>query len=70
MHPFKHLFLLLEHLNSSPVTAVQIKTLTNDDPVLLKVCNLVLTSRPTDRAELQLFMHHFDLLSVHDGCRA
>ena len=63
------MILLMDTLHSSPVSATQIKTWTNNDPVLARVKNLVLQGW-VDMTDVQLkpYQRHKDELSVHTGC--
>ena len=61
--------LLLDHLNTSPVTAAQIKTWTAQDPLLARVLRFIQEGWPsTCEKELQSFMSYHTELSVQDGC--
>ena len=60
---------LMEHLDSSPVTASQIQTLTNRDLLLTKVRQFVQHGWPhSTEPELKPFAVHKDELSIQDGC--
>ena len=63
------LVLLFETLNSTAITATDIKRMTDRDPVLSRVRDYVLRgwTNPTDTA-LQPFKQKFSELSVQDGC--
>ena len=61
--------LLLDMLNSLPVTATQIKQATDRDPVLSSVRTMLQTGWKTSADEaLQPFQQRQIELSVHDGC--
>ena len=61
--------LLMEALDSSVITASQIKTWTAKDPVLAKVKDMLLQGqRPPVTDEFKPFRSRFTELSVHDGC--
>ena len=63
--------LMLEFLNSTPVTANQVKHLTDRDPLLSQVRRLVLegnTVFPVDRDDIKPFARRATELSVQDGC--
>ena len=61
--------LLLEALQLSPITAAQIKTWTDHDPVLSQVRDLVLKGwTTTTNPELSPYQRRRDELSTHDGC--
>ena len=62
--------LLLNHLAESVIHAPQIKTWTDQDPILSCVCRLVLTgwSSSIHSPELQPFTQCYTELSVIDGC--
>ena len=61
--------LLMEALDSSVITASQIKTWTAKDPVLAKVKDMLLQGqRPPASDEFKPFRSRFMELSVHDGC--
>ena len=59
----------MDTLESSPISATQIRTWTTNDPVLSKVRNLVLQGWiDTTDEQLQPYQRHKDELSVHTGC--
>ena len=61
--------LLMQALDSSPVTARQIKSWTDHDPVLAKVRDLLLQGwQHSDDAALAPYQRRLHELSVHDGC--
>ena len=62
--------LLLESIQTSLVTAAQIKKWTARDPILSKVLNYVLQGWPSkpDSDELRPFFHRKEELSIEDGC--
>ena len=61
--------LLLDMLHSLPVTAHQIKTWTDRDPVLSRVRTLVLKGwQDSTDVDLKPYQHRKHELSVHDGC--
>ena len=62
--------LLMEHLESSPVSAMDIRSHTNRDPVLSKVRELVMHGWPdtVEKEELQPFVKISHELSVECGC--
>ena len=61
--------LLMEALDSSPVTASQIKSWTAHNPVLAKVHDLLLRGwQHSDDAALAPYQRRLQELSVHDGC--
>ena len=63
--------LLLQHLNNTPVTATEIKTWTDRDPLLSKVRRFVMTGWPVDDNDDDEALHSYfnmkDELSVHSG---
>ena len=60
---------LMEHLNSTQVTASQIRTLTSRDPLLSKVKQFVQHGWPaSSEPELESFAVRQDELSFQDGC--
>ena len=60
---------LTEHLNSTPVTVSQIRTLTGRNPLLSKVKQFVQQGWPqSTEPELNPFAVHQDELSIEDGC--
>ncbi len=63
---------LMEHLSTSPVSAQQIKTLTDRDPVLSEVNKFVLQGWPPQSSEtsedLLPYTRRKTELSVQDGC--
>ena len=63
------LVLLLEHLSTGPLTAVQIKTMTRKDPILSRVYMHVLHGWPpaTDDQSLQPYSSKQNELSIMDG---
>ena len=62
--------LVLQHWNTTPVTATEIKTWTDKDPLLSKVRQFVMTGWPVDNNEKALcpYLNKKDELSVHSGC--
>ena len=64
--------LVLQHLNTTPVTATEIKTWTDKDPLLSKVRQFVMTGWPLDdntsEEALRPYLTRKDELSVHSGC--
>ena len=64
------LVLLLEHLSTGPLTAVQIKTMTRKDPILSRVYMHILHGWPpaTDDHTLQPYSLKQKELSIMDGC--
>jgi len=64
--------LVLKHLNTTPVTATEIKTWTDKDPLLSKVRRFVMMGWPDDDAKtdeaLRPYRTRKDELSVHSGC--
>lgn len=59
----------MDTLNSSPVSAFQIKTWINNDPVLVRVKNLVLQGWiDTTDVQLKPYQRCNNELSVHSGC--
>ncbi len=62
--------LLLDHLQTTPVTAQQIKAWTGRDPVLAKVRTLVLQGwgPAVEGEELRPYFRRKDELSIEDGC--
>ena len=64
------LVLLLEHLSTGPLTAVQIKTMTRKDPILSRVYMHILHGWPpaTDDHTLQPYSLKQNELSIMDGC--
>ena len=61
--------LLMESFQQSPVTASQIKTWTNRDPVLSSVRDLILRGwKESDNPALQPYQQRQNELSTHDGC--
>ena len=61
--------LLLECLNSSPVTASQIKSWSSQDPLISKVLSYVLQGWPTVTEDTLLpYSRRKDELSTQDGC--
>ena len=61
--------LLLETLQLSPITAAQIKTWTDHDPILSQVRELVLQGWvTTTKTELLPYQRRRNELSIHDGC--
>jgi hypothetical protein len=61
--------LLMENLLMSPVSASQVKTWTDHDPVLSRVRRFVMQGwRPTSDVELRPYQQRKDELSVQDGC--
>uniref|UniRef100_H3ARH2 Gypsy retrotransposon integrase-like protein 1 n=1 Tax=Latimeria chalumnae TaxID=7897 RepID=H3ARH2_LATCH len=62
--------LLLDHMDTAPVIATQIKTWTGKDPASSKVCEYVLRGWPNSKtdAELTPFFLRRHELSVQDGC--
>ena len=63
------LVLLLENLQTSPVRAHQIKQWTDKDPVLSKVCKLILQGWPNHvEEELRSYFRRKLELSIQDGC--
>ena len=63
------IILLMDTLESSPVSATQIRTWTTNDPALSRVRNLVLQGwiDMTDE-QLQPYQRRKDELSIHTGC--
>lgn len=60
---------LMEHLDSTPVTASQIRTLTSRDPLLSKVKHFIQHGWPdSTEPELKPFTVRKDELSIQDGC--
>ena len=62
---------LMDALENSPVTVVNIKMWTNRDPLLSKVCDVVLQGWPNQcpsEEVLKPFTHRKNELSVEDGC--
>ena len=62
---------LMDALQNAPVTAAQIKTRTNRDPLLSKVHNMVLQGWPNhcqSQDDIKPFIHRKNELSVEDGC--
>ena len=65
----EEIVLLLESLQTSPVTADQIKTWTNHDPTLSRVKKLVLQGWiDTKDLNIQPYQRRKEELSVQDGC--
>ena len=65
----EEIVLLLEGLQTSPVSANHIKTWTNNDPTLARVKKLVLQGWVDTKDPLiQPYQHRKDELSVQDGC--
>ena len=61
--------LLFEILNSSPLTATEIRTLTDKDPLLSRVRNNVLRGwHDTDQPAMRPYRFCSSKLSVQDGC--
>ena len=64
--------LVLQHLNTTPATATEIKVWTDKDPVLSKVQKFVMTGWPDDDNEnekaLRSYFNKKDELSVQSGC--
>ena len=61
--------LLMDMLNSIPVTSTQIKSWTDRDPILSKVRTMVLTGwHDTDDEHLKPYQQRRQELSIHDGC--
>ena len=61
--------LLFETLNSSPLTAAEIKALTDKDPLLSRVRNNVLRGwHDTDQPAMRPYQSRSSELSVQDGC--
>ena len=61
--------LLMEKLQTSPITAQQIKIWTDRDPLLGRVRNFVLKGwKETNEEALRTFVQKKDELSVQDGC--
>ena len=59
----------MEHLNSTPVTASRIRTLTSQDPLLSKVKQCVQHGWPeSTEPEMKPFTVRQDELSIQDGC--
>lgn len=61
---------MLEHLNDSPVTAMQIKKWTKKDPILPRVLTFVSQSWPeqTDDEALKPYVRRQNELLLQDGC--
>ena len=60
---------LIEHLDSTPVSAAQIRTLTSRDPLFYKVKQSVRHGWPeSTEPELKPFIRRKEKLSIHDGC--
>jgi len=60
---------LIEYLEASPTTAAQIKTWTDHDPLLSKVCKMLLQGwQATNDQQMKPFQCHRDELSVQDDC--
>ena len=63
------LILLMETLQSSPITSTKIKSWTDKDPILARVRNCTLKGRTKTSAEdLRPFSQRKEELSVQDGC--
>ena len=61
--------LLMDILETSVVTAAQIKAWTAKDPVLSQVRDMILQGKaPSDTEELQPYKSRLTELSIHDGC--
>ena len=61
--------LLMDTLQSSAVTASQIRSWTDRDPVLSRVWDLILRGwQYSNSPELKPYQQHKDELSIHDGC--
>ena len=61
--------LLLDSLQSSPVTATQIRQWTDRDPLMAQVRKMILQGwRPSEEEKMQPFIRRRDELSVQDGC--
>ena len=61
--------LLMDYLQASPITASQIKTWTDRDPVLTKLRKMLLQGwQSTNDQALKPFQSRKDELSVQDGC--
>ena len=59
----------MDTLQTFPVNATQIKTWTNNDPVLARVRDMVLKGwTSTSEEQLKPFQHHQNELSVRAGC--
>ena len=59
----------MDILQTSPGDARQIKTWTNDDPLLTHVKEMVLKAwSNTSEENLKPYQHHQNVLSVHAGC--
>ena len=63
--------LLMDMLNSLPVTSAQIKQWTSHDPLFSRVRTMVLTGwRDSVDDNLKPYQQRQNILSVHDGCLA
>ena len=61
--------LLMEYLQDSPITAAQIKSWTDRDPLLSRVRKMLLHGwRATDDKSMKPFQHRRDELSIQDEC--
>ena len=61
--------LLMEKLQSSPVTAAQIRSWTDRDPILSQVRHMLLKGwRDLGRKEFRPYQQRREEMSVHDGC--
>ena len=64
--------LVLQHFDTTPVTAIEIKTWTDKDPLLSKVRRFVMNGCPVDdntsEEALRPYLTRKDKLSVHRGC--
>ena len=64
------MILLMEQLNQSPITAANVRTWTNTDPLMSRVCQFVLSGWPSsiDDNLLKPYFSRRTELSVQDGC--
>ena len=63
------LVLLIEYMSSGPITAAQVKTMTQRDPVLAQVYSYVLCGWPdTVDSSFNPYSSHKHELSVCKGC--
>ena len=67
--PQADIILLMDTLQSSPITARHIRQATDKDPLLARVQTLVLQRwEDGEEKEMKPFNHHRDEMSVQDGC--
>ena len=64
------MILLMERLEKSPVTAANVRTWTNTDPLMSRVCQFVLSGWPNNVSDKQLkpYFSRRTELSIQDGC--